>query len=223
MADRTSTGFKGWPATALEFYAGLESDNTKTYWLDHLDVYERDIKAPMVELLSELTEEFGEVHLFRPYRDTRFSADKSPYKTTIAATIGEGYVQLSAYGLQAGVGVHHLATDQLERYRTAVVADWTGQQLQIIISELQRAGIDVHGSEALKTVPKGYPKDHPRVELLRFKGIVAGKVWPPASWLSTAAAKRRVVDLFHAGAPLVDWLTENVGPTTDPEAKRSHR
>ncbi|HEX4162146.1 MAG TPA: DUF2461 family protein, partial [Acidimicrobiales bacterium] len=73
--------FKGWPETALAFYEGLEADNSKTYWLDHKEVYERDVKAPMDALLAELTAEFGEPKLFRPYRDTRFSRDKSPYKT----------------------------------------------------------------------------------------------------------------------------------------------
>jgi uncharacterized protein (TIGR02453 family) len=219
----TRETFKGWPRSALAFFEGLEADNSKTYWLSHQQVYEQAVRAPMVELLSELTAEFGEVHLFRPYGDTRFSADKSPYKTAIAATIGQGYIQLSAHGLQAGVGVHQMTNDQLERYRTAVVADRTGQQLYNIISDLRQAGLEVHGSEELKTAPKGYPKDHTRIELLRYKRIVAGKVWPTASWLSTAAAKERIVDLFRTAAPLVDWLTQNVGPTQGPEAVPSRR
>jgi uncharacterized protein (DUF2461 family) len=52
--------FKGWPDTALAFYAGLEADNSKTYWLNHKDVYEQDVKAPMEALLAELTKQFGE-------------------------------------------------------------------------------------------------------------------------------------------------------------------
>jgi uncharacterized protein (DUF2461 family) len=74
--------FKGWPDRALAFYDGLEADNSKAYWLDHKDVYERDVKAPMEALLAELTKEFGETKLFRPYRDVRFSADKSPFRKT---------------------------------------------------------------------------------------------------------------------------------------------
>ena len=96
--------FKGWPPSASVFFEGLEADNSKAYWLDHKEVYERDVKAPMEALLAELRDEFGESRLFRPYRDTRFSADKSPYKTTIAARIGDGYVQFSADGLLAGAG-----------------------------------------------------------------------------------------------------------------------
>ena len=96
--------FKGWPDSALAFYEGLEADNSKAYWLDHKDVYERDVKGPMEALLTELSTEFGEWRLFRPYRDTRFSRDKSPYKTNVAARIGDGYVHLSADGLLVGAG-----------------------------------------------------------------------------------------------------------------------
>ena len=95
--------FSGWPAVALEFYEGLEADNSKTYWTAHKAVYEAGVLAPMDELLAELEDEFGEAKVFRPNRDIRFSADKSPYKTAIGATLSAGgYVQLSADGLAAG-------------------------------------------------------------------------------------------------------------------------
>ena len=204
--------FKGWPERALDFYEGLEADNSKAYWLGHKDVYERDVKAPMDALLAELAPEFGEARLFRPYRDTRFSHDKSPYKTTIAAMIGDGYVQLSANGLMAGAGMYHLAPDQLERYRAAVGTDGPGRRLQSIVDTLRAARLEVAAMETLKTAPRGYPMDHPRVELLRHKGLVAMKAWPVASWLRTAGAKKRVVDVFHASAPLLAWLHAHVGP-----------
>jgi uncharacterized protein (TIGR02453 family) len=213
----SNSAFRGWPATALEFYEGLEADNSKAYWLDHKDVYDRDVKPPMEALLAELTGEFGEARLFRPYRDTRFSADKSPYKTAIAAMIGDGYIQLSASGLMAGVGTYHMATDQLDRYRISVAAEGPGAELEGVVRDLKGAGLDVHGSDALKTVPRGYPKDHPRVELLRYKGIVAMKVWPVAPWLGTSAAKKRIVDLFRTAGPLTDWLANHVGETTTQE------
>ncbi len=110
--------FKGWPDRALAFFEGLEADNSKAYWLDHKDVYEHHVKAPMEALLTELSGEFGDWRLFRPYRDTRFSRDKSPYKTTIAARIGHGYVQFSADGLLAGAGTYHMEPDQLTRFAT---------------------------------------------------------------------------------------------------------
>ncbi len=205
------TTFKGWPERALAFYEGLEADNSKAYWLDHKDVYERDVKAPMEALLAELAEEFGESKVFRPYRDVRFSRDKSPYKTTIAGMVGDHYIQLSADGLLAGAGMYHLEPRHLERYRAAVDAEGTGPKLQSLVVSLRQAGLDVHGSEVLKTAPRGYPRDHPRVELLRCKGLVAMRSWEPAAWLGTAAAKKRVVDLFHAAQPLLEWLRANVG------------
>jgi uncharacterized protein (TIGR02453 family) len=207
--------FKGWPDRALAFYEGLEADNSKAYWQDHKDVFERDVKAPMEALLTELAGEYGDWRLFRPYRDTRFSRDKSPYKTTIAAMIGYGYVQFSADGLVAGAGTYHMAPDQLTRFRDAVVDDRTGKKLQGIVDKLGQAGLDVHAMEALKTAPKGYPKEHPRIELLRMKGLVTSRHWPPAAWLHTAGAKKRVVDVFRAAKPMLAWLEANVGDSSE--------
>jgi hypothetical protein len=62
----------------------------------------------------------------------------------------------------------------------------------------------------LKTAPKGYPKDHPRIELLRNKGLIVWKHWPVAKWLGTAAAKTRVIDVLRAAVPVNDWLARNV-------------
>lgn len=206
-------GFRGWPAEALEFYEGLEADNSKGYWTEHKDVYTAQVHASMLALLAELADEFGEGKIFRPYRDVRFRADKTPYKTAIAATLGSSYIQLSAEGLTAGAGMYHLAPDQLDRYRRAVADTTTGTALEALVASLRRAGVDVYGTDALKTAPKGYPKDHPRLELLRNKGLVAMKQWPAAAWLGTAAAKTRVIDLLRTARPLCTWLDDHVGPS----------
>jgi uncharacterized protein (TIGR02453 family) len=204
--------FKGWPESALHFFEGLEADNSKAYWLDHKEVYEHDVRAPMEALLAELRDDFGAARLLRPYRDTRFSRDKSPYKTAAAAMIGNGYVQLSGDGLLAGVGTYHMTTDQLTRFRAAVAADGAGRRLQKVVEVLRKSGLSVHAMETLKSAPKGYPKEHPRIELLRLKGLVTSRSWAPAAWLHTARAKARVVEVFTAGAPLVAWLDAQVGP-----------
>ena len=95
--------FGGWPAEAVEFYEGLETDNSKSYWTSHKAVYEDAVLRPMQELTELLAAEFGEPKIFRPYRDIRFSADKTPYKTHIGAVLGHtSYVQFSADGLGAG-------------------------------------------------------------------------------------------------------------------------
>ena len=157
-----SVTFSGWPASALSFYAGLEADNSKSYWSEHKAVYEADVLAPMNALLAELTEEFGEGKIFRPYRDIRFSADKSPYKTTIAAVLPHaGFIQLSAAGLDVGRGSHGFAPDQLERFRMAVADDRRGEELQRLIADAESRGIQVTATEQLKSVPRGYPETIP--------------------------------------------------------------
>jgi uncharacterized protein (TIGR02453 family) len=206
--------FRGWPTEALEFYEGLEADNSKTYWLAHKEVYEKLVLAPMTDLLAELEAEFGPGKVFRPYRDVRFSADKSPYKTAMGATLEDGgYIQFSARGLGAGSGMYHLESDQLDRFRKAVADDATGEPLATLVAALTRKGVDTAAHDSLKTVPRGYPKDHPRADLLRGKGLIAWKEWPVGAWLGTAGAKKRLVDFLRAARPLRDWLDTHVGST----------
>jgi uncharacterized protein (TIGR02453 family) len=211
--------FRGWPAEALEFYEGLEADNSKTYWTAHKAVYDGAVWAPMTELLAELEPEFGTGKIFRPYRDVRFSADKSPYKTHLAGWLERGgYIQLSATGLACGRGSWMMSADQLDRYRRAVADERGGTRLERIVEQLAGQHVTVSGGhDELRTAPRGYPRDHPRVRLLRYKGLVAWREWPVAAWLGTPAAKRRVVDFLHAARPLSDWLTEHVGPAAPAE------
>jgi uncharacterized protein (TIGR02453 family) len=205
--------FEGWSQEAIRFYAGLERDNSKAYWTAHHDTYEREVRAPMEALLAELGDRHGDGHVFRPYRDVRFSKDKSPYKTAIGATLDDGgYVQLSSRGLSVGRGYYVMERDQLDRYRRAVDDDRTGSQLQEIVDALDAQGITVTAHEVLKTAPRGYPKDHPRIGLLRHKGLVAWQELPVEPWLATPAAKDRVVAFLEAAEPLNGWLDAQVGP-----------
>ena len=203
--------FTGWPVEAVEFYEGLMSDNSKVYWQEHKGVYERDVRAPMVQLLAELADEFGPGTLFRPHRDVRFSADKTPYKINCAARIGQGYVSLSADGLSAGAGLYMPDPAALQHYRTAVMREKSGTELAAIVDALHEAGYQTMAHEVLKTAPRGIPKDHARIDLLRHKGIAMMKTWPVGAWLGTAKAKDRVVTTLRAAAPLGEWLTRNVG------------
>ncbi len=96
--------FTGIPFAALDFYEDLEADNSKVWWNAHKEVYEQEVKAPMKALVAELEPEFGEAKLFRPYRDVRFSKDKTPYKAHQGAFIARGpslgyYVQIDPAGL----------------------------------------------------------------------------------------------------------------------------
>jgi uncharacterized protein (TIGR02453 family) len=212
--------FRGWPVEALEFFEGLEADNSKAYWQRNRDVYDKSVRAPMEQLLEELAPQWGEGRIFRPYRDIRFSSDKSPYKTNIAAMVGDGYVQLTADGLGAGCGMWEMAPDQLERYRMAVSEERSGVKLVDLVAKARAAGLEVSGHEVLKTAPRGYPKDHPRIELLRYKGLITWREWPAAAWLGTRRAKDRVIEFFRLSQPLNDWLRTHVGPSALSQRRR---
>ena len=206
--------FRGWPAEALEFFEGLEADNSKTYWQANRAIYESAVRAPMLALLAELADEFGEGKIFRPYRDVRFSADKSPYKTHMGATLARGgYVQLAADGLAAGCGYWDMASDQLARFRAAVSDDRAGDELASTLGALRRDGIGTTARDEVKTAPRGYARDHPRIDLLRLKGLATWRAWPVATWLGTSKAKDRVVAFLRASRPVHEWLDAHVGPS----------
>lgn len=203
--------FGGWTDEALAFYEGLEADNSKSYWTHNKAVYEDKVLRPMTELVELLAPEFGEPKIFRPYRDIRFSADKTPYKTSIGASLGHTcYVQFSADGLDAAAGMWRMEPDQLARYRAAVAADRTGSELEEIIAKVEKAGVEIHGHETLRSAPRGYPADHPRIGLLRHKGITTWQHWDPQPWLRTPAAAEKVRSSLRTSTYLRDWLTANV-------------
>ncbi len=201
--------FTGWPVEGVEFYEGLEADNTKAYWQDNRDVYDTCVKEPMDQLISELADEFGAGRIFRPYRDVRFSKDKTPYKLECAAHLPGGYVSFSADGLFVGHGLYMPDPEQLGRYRAAVDDDASGAQLESIVADLREGGYEVGAFQVLKTAPRGYPKDHPRIDLLRQKGIVMSRAWPVGAWLGTRKAKDRVVTCLRAARPLDAWLRDH--------------
>jgi uncharacterized protein (TIGR02453 family) len=209
--------FRGWPVEAIEFYEGLRADNTKTYWQTNKSVYDECVLAPMKELLAELAPEFGAGKVFRPYRDVRFSKDKTPYKTAIGATTEQGgYVQLSADGLASGCGIYGMEPEQLAAYRAAVDDEKSGGELVAIVAAARKKGLDVMAHDTLATAPRGFAKDHPRIELLRLKGLASWQAWEIGAWLGTAKAKTRVVTFLRNSQPLHAWLTEYVAPPGHP-------
>ncbi|NED55294.1 DUF2461 domain-containing protein, partial [Micromonospora aurantiaca] len=124
-------------------YEGLLGDNSKSYWTSHKETYERHVRDPMTELCAELEDEFGAVKLFRPYRDVRFSKDKSPYKNHQGGHTGEGfYLQVDADGLMVAGGMYAPTPDQLRRYREAAGSDARGGELQAIVDDLRSAGME---------------------------------------------------------------------------------
>jgi uncharacterized protein (TIGR02453 family) len=218
------SAFNGFSLQALDFYEDLEANNTRTFWAEHKNLYESQVRDPMRALLAELAGDFGEGTVFRPHRDVRFSKDKSPYKTHQGgfAELNPGtgfYVQLDASGLMAGGGFHAHSSDQIERYRVAVDTTASGEDLAALVSALSTDGFDI-GGERLKTRPRGYPEDHPRIELLRHKTLTASKSFGAPPWLSSREALEHVRAAWEALRPLNAWIGQHVGPPDAPARRR---
>jgi uncharacterized protein (TIGR02453 family) len=211
--------FAGFPDEGLVFYEGLEADNSKTYWTQHKAEYDAHVKAPLAALLEELAPEFGTAKVFRPYRDVRFSHDKTPYKTHQGAVVhpegrgaGSWYVQISADGLMVSGGCWRLESDQVSRYRRAVADNVQGPRLQAEVDRLTKAGWSIEG-EQLSRVPAGYSADAERLDLLKRKSLHATRTWEPADWLHERRAMNEVRDSWRDLQTLNTWLADNVGAT----------
>lgn len=210
------TTFQGIPAGAFGFYAELQDHNNRQWWLEHKDSYSSLVREPLTSLLEELEPKFGPGRIFRPNRDIRFSLDKSPYKTAQGAfaSVQEGvgyYLQISAEGLLLGGGYHSHSPAQLARYRDTVDASGPGESLRQVVEALAAAGFAVEG-EKLKTVPRGYARDHPRAELLKHKSLAASIDLGQPEWLDSPAAVPEITRLWDELRPLVDWVSRHASP-----------
>lgn len=218
--------FTGFPDEGLVFYEGLEADNSKTYWTRSKHVYESCVRAPLQALVDALAPEFGPAKLFRPYRDVRFSHDKTPYKTHQGAVVvpegrgaGAWYVQISAEGLRVAGGAWRLESDQVERYRRAVADGVQGPRLRAEVDRLVGAGWGIDGDRLTRT-PRGYDVDDDRADLLRHRSLHAGRLFDYADWLHGPAALDHVRDAWRDLTALNAWLADNVGATVKDTARR---
>jgi uncharacterized protein (TIGR02453 family) len=211
--------FTGFGDAAVEFYDGIIADNSKAYWTDNRAIYESDVRAPMLALLTELSEEFAEMgrpKVFRPYRDVRFAKDKSPYKTHCGGVVeqargaGAYYVQIGSDGLWIGGGSFHMWPAQLARYRTAVAEDRRGDSLRQILDQLTRAGWEIRGDQ-LRTAPRGFTADHPRIDLLRRKAVYAMVGFEPDDALHDRRTLARVRAAWRELRPLNEWVADHIG------------
>ena len=216
--------FDGLRPAVFEWFAGLERDNSKAYFTATRERYETEVRGGLRAMLDELGRTFGgEVRLFRQQRDLRFApAGSAPYKTRtygllhgVRGPAAALYAQLSSQGLYAGTGYHQLARDQLERFRAAVADDRTGPRLVEATAAARATGLEVVG-ETLRTAPRGYPRDHPRIELLRHTALVAGRTLPGTGGIGRDEALEHVAGAWRAAEPLNAWLEEHVGPSAAP-------
>jgi uncharacterized protein (TIGR02453 family) len=215
--SRTASGFAGFPLEALAFFDDLEEHNERAWFLANRDRYDTHVRSPIDTFLAGVAGEFGQGHVFRPNRDTRFSHDKTPYKTNIGAVVNDGgavyYVHLDGGGLFAASGYYMMSSDQIARFRRAVADDTSGAELEAILAAARKAKLRA-SEPALQRVPSPWPKDHQRGALLRTKSMTLGREFGIPAWLATPRAGDEVVKVWRAARPLNDWLARHVGPAT---------
>ncbi|MFT4165213.1 MAG: DUF2461 domain-containing protein [Microlunatus sp.] len=204
--------FTGIPVVALDFYDDLELDNSKTFWDAHKSVYAEAVKQPMQELMDQVAADFGDAKLFRPYRDVRFSKDKTPYKThqgvfVEAFPAGGWYVQVDAAGVLVGAGWYAADAATLGAIRHHI--DFDGERVRGLLDRLKRDGWDVSG-DRLRTTPRGWPADHPHLDLLRHKTLFVSRRYDNDPVVHTAAFADRLAADWTATRPLVEWVAAAV-------------
>jgi uncharacterized protein (TIGR02453 family) len=212
----TTPQFRGWPPEALEFLRELEDNNEREWFKANRARYDEQLVAPTQALADSLAD-LGRTHMFRPWNDTRFHL-RPPIKEHVGLAIGhEGaggyYVELSLDGLLVAAGMHNPASDQVERIRAGVDGSRTAAALTRALRRAQDAGLEL-GEPDLVRAPRGYPADHPRLDLLRRRRLVVSRRHPLRRWLHGPEAGRRIREGLDAATPLVRWLRENVGPTS---------
>jgi uncharacterized protein (TIGR02453 family) len=215
MATRPATRFAGWPPEALDFLRELEDNNDRDWFKANRPRYDEYLVAPTVALADELAD-LGRAHLFRPWNDTRFRPGP-PIKEHVSVAIGyEGaggyYVELSLDGLLVAAGIHAPASDQVERLRAAVDKRRTAELLERALTTAHAAGLALNEPDLVRA-PRGYPADHPRLDLLRRRRLTVARRHELGPWLQRREAGRRIRRQLDASSPLVLWLRQYVGPS----------
>ncbi len=220
--------FPGFPQEALKFLRDLKKNNNRDWFLANKQTYENQVRAPMVTLLTAMEPEIRKFapeinvdpkrNIFRIYRDIRFSQDKSPYKTHIAAYLEPDkkpscglYLHLDAEQYFLGGGVYHPGSPELLAIRNHVASDYRKLLKVITSSEFKKLFGTLEG-EQLSRVPRGFAADHPAADLLRRKQFLAF-VKLPAKVAITPAVVNETVRYFKAMMPLVRFLNEALRKT----------
>jgi uncharacterized protein (TIGR02453 family) len=219
--------FDGFGPQVRAWFEGLEADNSRAYFAAHRDFFDAEIRDQIEALLTELAAQFGgDVKVFRQHRDVRFSPDKSPYKLNTYGIVHGSelaqlglYASISARGLVAGSGYFRMARDQLERYREGVDDQRAGNELVELAAAACADGLELWG-ESLATAPRGYPRDHPRIELLRRTSLTLGATLSQSAGIGRDEGLGFVADTWRASAPVTGWLDRHVGPSTLPADRR---
>ena len=204
-----------WPPEAITFLEELEANNDRDWFKANRARYDEHVVGP-ARALAESLDHLGAPHFFRPYNDTRFHA-RPPIKEQVGVAIGYGgaggfYFEISLDGLFVGAGLHHPAPDQLDRFRKAIDDGRRAGGFTRALAKAEAAGLTLAPPE-LKRAPRGYPVDHPRVDLLRLKTLTVSRRHELGPWLHGSACDEMVRTELDACRPLVRWLGEWVGPS----------
>ena len=224
-AARTDGKFSGFDRGAPQFLVELAAEMNREWYEANKPRYVALWAEPMSALLDELAArlrkayaptKLGPPKLFRQYRDTRFSKDKSPYKTHVAGLVPvrEGCAAIYMhFGIESefvGAGTYFFEPPQLPRWRKLVAGDKTGKELVRLVTKLRAAGYHVGGHDDYKRVPKPFADDHPRAELLKLRGLSVGFPAIPRGMLHRRELADWLADHASRSAPLVAWLARNV-------------
>src|SRR5437763_6025014 len=185
-----------WPPEALEFLRALEANNDRDWFKANRARYDAHLVEPARDLAEQLAH-LGAAHLFRPYNDTRFHM-RPPIKEQLGLAIGYGgaggyYVELSLDGLLVAAGLHHPASDQLGRFRSAIDDGRRAAGFERAVKAAEAAGLAVPDPE-LKRAPRGYPPDHPRIDRLRMKELTVYRRHQLEPWVHKSACDERITN-----------------------------
>jgi uncharacterized protein (TIGR02453 family) len=229
MTDET---FAGFPEEGLQFLADLAENNNRDWFNGHKQHYKDVIVAPAVAFIQTMGEQLrfisphiqydtrtnGQGSLMRIYRDTRFSKDKTPYKTWVGIRFWEGGGKAGGnpgffFGFDATAGGLHVGMygfdkTMLTAYREAVDDDELGAELEAALASVRGAGAYEINGEHYKRVPRGFDPDHPRVDLLRYNTLYASSPGIEPAVLSSAGLVDVVMDHCEKMAPVQRWLVK---------------
>ncbi len=208
----------------IKFLRGLARNNDREWFAARKDVCERELKAPMLALIEEINRElsdFAPQHIrpaqkcmFRIYRDTRFSSDKTPYKKHISAWFarqglekksgGGFYFHLSGKELIIAAGVYMPEREQLLAIRNHLLEHHEEYRRLFKARKLQQVMGEFDGLR-LSRPPKGFPKDHPAIDLIACRQWGVSTTLPAETALQPTLRKE-IVSRFRAAAPLIEFL-----------------
>jgi uncharacterized protein (TIGR02453 family) len=218
--------FSSFSPSALAFLRALKRNNDRDWFKARKDRYDADLRLPMIALIERLGVDFRtfapelvanpRASLYRIYRDTRFSENKAPLKTHVAAVFpcrglakhqGAGlYLEVAAQWVWVGGGMYAPETAQLQAVREHIAANH--RRLRAIVEgRTFRRAVGELGGEQLLRVPRGFPRDHEAADYLRHRQFLAGREFP-AAFATSPGFYRGVLDVFRAVAPLTRFLNE---------------